>query len=72
MNKHIGNEAMVDVTAVGHDPNGATAQELFQPLFGGWSCLLIQFRCIDAAQPDAFASNTNGVSINCAYLKGAQ
>ena len=56
IHKHIGDSAAVDILSVGHDADGAFFKKLLQPLSGFWSTWFGEFRCVDAAESDAFRS----------------
>lgn len=64
VHKHIGDGAAVDILAVGHDPDGAFFKKLLQPLSGFWPAWLAQFRCINAAESNAFRSHAKSIAVD--------
>lgn len=64
IHKHIGDGAAVDILSAGHDPDGAFFKKLLQPLSGFWPAWLAQFRCVNAAESDAFGSHAQRIAVD--------
>ena len=66
--KHVGQGAIIDISAMRHDANRAVAQQFFQPPLGRRAVELAHLRRIHPAKPDALASDTDGIAIDCAHV----
>jgi hypothetical protein len=49
VHEHVGEETVIDVSAVRDDFHRSAAEQLFQPLLGGQAFRFAQLRCVDAA-----------------------
>ena len=64
IHKHICNGSAVDILSMGHDTDWPFLQQLFEPLSRCLTARLIQFRRVDAPEPDAIGSDAEGVAVD--------
>ncbi|MEK7272225.1 MAG: hypothetical protein AAB047_00210, partial [Nitrospirota bacterium] len=64
IHKHICDGAAVDILTMGYDADRPFFEELLQPLSGFWPAWFVQFRCVDAAESDAFRSHAKSIAVD--------
>jgi hypothetical protein len=64
IHKYVGDGAAVDILAMGYDTDGAFFKKLIQPLSGFWSAWFGEFRCVDAAESDAFRAHAKSIAVD--------
>ena len=64
VDEDVGDEAIVDISAMRRNSHCSAAKQLFQPQPGGLSTWLVQFRRVDASESDALGPISKRVTIN--------
>ena len=64
IHEDISDKTIVDISSTRDDAYGSAAKPLFQPLPGGLSAWLVQFRRVDASESDALGPISKRVTIN--------
>ncbi len=64
VDEDVGDEAIIDISAMRRNSHCSAAEQFFQSLFGGLATWLVQFRRVDASESDALGPISKRVTIN--------
>jgi hypothetical protein len=64
IDKHICDDAIVDISSMRDDANWSAAKQFFQPQPGCLSAGLVQLRGVDASESDVFCPIAKGITID--------